>query len=93
MQGRKKMGNELMDEQRLLDRITFNPELFGGKAIIRGRRIAVEHTLGMLAAGDTPDDILGSYPFLAKEDIQACLIYAKRLVGGERVQPALLDET
>jgi uncharacterized protein (DUF433 family) len=81
-----------MNEQKLLDRITINPAIFGGKPIIRGRRIAVEHILGMLAAGDTPEDIVEFYPFLEKEDIQACLIYARRLIGGERVEPALLDE-
>lgn len=47
-----------MDEQFLLKRITVNPNIFGGKPIIRGRRLAVEHVLGMLAAGDTPDTIL-----------------------------------
>jgi len=40
-----------MDEQILLKRITVNPKIFGGKPIIRGRRLAVEHVLGMLAAG------------------------------------------
>ena len=39
-----------MDEQLLLKRITVNPKIFGGKPIIRGRRLAVEHVLGMLAA-------------------------------------------
>jgi uncharacterized protein (DUF433 family) len=43
-----------MDEKRLLERITIDPKIFGGKPIIRGRRLAVEHVLGMLAAGDTP---------------------------------------
>jgi hypothetical protein len=43
-----------MDEADLLGRITVNPEIFGGKPIVRGRRLAVEHVLGMLAAGDTP---------------------------------------
>ncbi len=38
-----------MDEQRLPERITINPTIFGGKPIIRGRRLAVEHVLGMLA--------------------------------------------
>ena len=38
-----------MDERKLLDRITMNPKIFGGKPIIRGRRLAVEHVLGMLA--------------------------------------------
>jgi len=78
-----------MDEQKLLERITINPAIFGGKPIIRGRRIAVEHILGMLAAGDTAEVLLEYYPFLEKEDIQACLVYARRLVGRERVEPAL----
>jgi len=80
-----------MDEQKLLDRITVNPAIFGGKPIVRGRRIAVEHILGMLAAGDTLEEIVEFYPFLEKEDIQACLIYARRIVGRERVEPALVD--
>ena len=82
-----------MDEQKLLGRITINPAIFGGKPIVRGRRIAVEHILGMLAAGDTPEEIVESYPFLEKEDIQACLVFARRIVGRERVEPALVDET
>lgn len=65
-----------MDEQKLLERITVNPNIFGGKPIIRGRRLAVEHVLGMLAAGDTPDLLLQGYPWLEKEDIQACLVPA-----------------
>jgi len=51
-----------MDENKLLERITVNPKIFGGKPIIRGRRIAVEHILGMLAAGDAPETILKGYP-------------------------------
>ena len=39
-----------MSEEELLERVTFNPKIFGGKPIIRGRRLAVEHVLGMLAA-------------------------------------------
>jgi uncharacterized protein (DUF433 family) len=80
-----------MDEQKLLERITVNPKMFGGKPIIRGRRLAVEHVLGMLAAGDTPETILQGYPWLGKEDIQACLVYARRVVGHERVEPLILD--
>lgn len=80
-----------MDEQCLLTRITVNPKIFGGKPIIRGRRLAVEHVLGMLAAGDSPDTILQSYPWLEREDIQACLAYAHRLVGHERIEPLPLE--
>jgi len=49
-------------ERDLLSRITVNPAIFGGKPIIRGRRLAVEHVLGMLAAGDTPESLLAEYP-------------------------------
>jgi uncharacterized protein (DUF433 family) len=76
-----------MDEQAFLKRITVNPQIFGGKPIIRGRRLAVEHVLGMLAAGDAQETILKSYPWLEPEDIQACLIYARRIVGHERIEP------
>jgi uncharacterized protein (DUF433 family) len=76
-----------MDETELLKRITVNPAVFGGKPIIRGHRLAVEHILGMLAAGDSHETILQGYPWLEKEDIQACLVYARRLVGHERVEP------
>ncbi|OGI46601.1 MAG: hypothetical protein A2151_07035 [Candidatus Muproteobacteria bacterium RBG_16_65_34] len=80
-----------MDEQKLLERITVNPKIFGGKPIIRGHRSAVEHVLGMLAAGDTPETILEGYPWLEAEDIQACLAYAHKLVAHERVEPLILN--
>lgn len=67
-----------MDETKLLDRITADSAIFDGKAIIRGQRLAAEHVLGMLAAGDTAESILANYPWLEPEDIQACLIYAQR---------------
>jgi uncharacterized protein (DUF433 family) len=78
-----------VNESDLLLRITTDPAIFAGKPIIRGRRLAVEHVLSMLAAGDTPEIILKGYPWLQPEDIQACLVYAKRLVAHERVEPAL----
>ena len=80
-----------MDEEKMLERITVNPKIFGGKPIIRGRRLAVEHVLGMLAAGDTPEVILEGYPWLEPEDIQACLVYARRLVGHERIEPLFME--
>ena len=75
----------------LLRRITSNSAIFGGKPIIRSRRLAVEHVLGMLAAGDTPELLLQGYPWLEPEDIRACLVYARRVVGHERVEPALVE--
>ena len=81
-----------MNELQLLKRITVNPGIFGGKPIIRGRRLAVEHVLGMLAAGDSVDDLLKAYPWLEREDVLACLAYARRIVGHERVEPLAIDE-
>jgi uncharacterized protein (DUF433 family) len=80
-----------MSEQALLERITVNPQIFGGKPIIRGRRLAVEHVLGMLAAGDSVETLLEGYPWLEKEDVQACLAYAHKLVEHERVEPLFID--
>lgn len=76
-------------EQELIDRITVNPSIFGGKPIIRGMRIAVEHVLGMLASGDTAQVILEEYPYLEPEDIQACMLYAYRSMAGEYVHERL----
>ncbi len=75
-----------MREDHLLERITIDPAIFGGKPIIRGRRLAVEHILGMLAAGDTAETLLACYPWLEAQDIQACLVYAHRLVQHERIE-------
>lgn len=55
-------------EADLLARITTNPEIFGGKPIIRGHRLAVEHVLGMLAAGDSPETILKGYAWLETDN-------------------------
>lgn len=54
-------------------------------------RLAVEHVLGMLAAGDPPETILKGYAGLEPDDIRACLVYARRVVGHERVEPALTN--
>jgi uncharacterized protein (DUF433 family) len=80
-----------MEEDKLLKRITVNPNIFGGKPIIREHRLAVEHVLGMLAAGDSHETILSGYSWLEPEDILACLIYARRLVGHERIEPLFME--
>lgn len=65
-----------MPDNELLQRITINPEILGGKAIIRGKRVAVEHVLNMLAVGDDEATIIEGYPWMVREDIQACLLLA-----------------
>lgn len=82
-----------MREAELLGRINVNPKIFGGKPIIRGRRLAVEHVLDMLAAGDSAETILRGYAWLEPEDIQACLLFARRYVGHERVEPLVMESS
>jgi len=77
-----------MNDQELLQRITTNPEIFDGKPIIRGHRLAVEHILGMLAAGDTFETLLEGYPWLEREDLQACMLYALNLVEQVPLEPS-----
>lgn len=79
----------MMTEDEALERITVDPAIFGGKPTIRGLRIAVEHVLGMLAAGDSPERLLEEFPFLEPADIQACLAYAHRSMAGELVHERL----
>ena len=77
--------NQAETEDQLLNRITIDPAIFGGKPIVRGMRIAVEHVLGMLAAGDPPEKLVAEYSFLELADIQACIAYAHRSLSGEQV--------
>jgi uncharacterized protein (DUF433 family) len=74
-----------MIDQKLLNRITYNPEVMVGKPTIRGLRITVDQILKALAANIDIREILLDYPELEKEDIQAVLLYAGQLVEEERV--------
>lgn len=72
-----------MSDQVLLSRITSNPEIFGGKPIVRNLRISVELILSLLAQGETAEGLLEDYPNLELQDIQACLAYAHAIVAHE----------
>jgi uncharacterized protein (DUF433 family) len=70
----------------VLDRITADPAIFGGKPIVRGMRISVELILSLLAQGETPTAILDDYPGLEPEDVRACLAYAHAVVADDRLE-------
>ena len=72
-----------MPAQDLLNRITANPEIFGGKPIIRGMRISVELILSLLAQGESVEAILADYPDLEPEDIRACIAYARAVIAND----------
>lgn len=57
-------------------RITFDPDVMGGKACIRGMRVTVAMILGLLAAGRTREEILAAYPYLEPADLDESLAYA-----------------
>jgi uncharacterized protein (DUF433 family) len=66
-------------------RIIADPDVLVGKPVIKGTRISVELVMDLLGAGYTADDIMQQYDHLTREDIQACLAYAKEIVRSERV--------
>jgi uncharacterized protein (DUF433 family) len=72
---------------RLSDRLVVDQQILAGKPVIRGRRIAVEFVLELLAAGRSEAEILDDYPDLTREDILACLAYASDLAHEYRAFP------
>ena len=76
-----------MEKNKLLERITYDPEICNGKACIKGTRIMVSVILDNLAEGLSIAEILKEYPTLQKEDLQAALEYAA-LLAKEEVLPS-----
>lgn len=64
-----------MSDEYVMNRITINPNLCGGRPTIRGMRIRVTDVLELLASGLTTEQVLEELPDLEKEDVQACLLY------------------
>jgi len=69
------------------DLIEINPKIMVGKPVIKGTRITVDLILEKLAAGETVEDILNSYPHLDRTQILACLEYAHRSISSDFVFP------
>ena len=67
-------------------RITVDAQVCHGQACMKGTRIPVHQILGMLANGDTTEELLEDYPSLTRDDILACLAYAASLAE-EHVTP------
>jgi uncharacterized protein (DUF433 family) len=67
-----------MTEKQMLERITTDPKVMTGKPVIQGTRLTVEFILGLLAQGESIENILQEYPGLTREDIRACLLFATK---------------
>jgi uncharacterized protein (DUF433 family) len=74
-----------------LQRITIIPDICNGKPTIKGMRITVQTILQFLSAGDSTEDILQAYPFLEKEDIQACIAFALKGLKTHKNELQLVD--
>jgi len=70
-----------MVDTKLLERISADPQIFGGKPVIRGMRISVELILSLLAQGQSYEAIIEDYPELERDDIRACLAYAHAAIA------------
>lgn len=68
--------------------IVLDPAVLAGKPVVRGTRLSVEFIIGLMADGWNEADILANYPGLTREDIAACLSYARDVLNSERVFPA-----
>jgi uncharacterized protein (DUF433 family) len=79
-------GDLAMQTDDLLNRITADPAIFGGKPIIRGMRVSVELVLSLLAQGEAIEAVLDDYPDLEPDDIRACLAYAHAVVANDRIE-------
>ncbi len=74
-----------------MERIVINPAILVGKPVIKGTRLAVEFIIDLLASGWSNEEILRNYPGISREDIQACLAYAGRLLHEEKVYPLMVS--
>jgi uncharacterized protein (DUF433 family) len=68
--------NQKVRRNEMFNRITFDPQIMGGRACIRGMRIPVSVIVGQIAHGATFEEILEGYPDLEREDIQQAIEYA-----------------
>jgi uncharacterized protein (DUF433 family) len=76
-----------MEDERLLQRITLNPQVMAGKPIINGTRLTVEYILNLLAHGATTEEVLAEYQGLQIEDIQACFLFATKSLSDTAFMP------
>jgi len=69
-------------------RIVLDADILAGKPVVRGTRLSVEFVIGLLADGWTEAELLENYPALSRDDVLACLAYARDVLASEKVFPS-----
>lgn len=80
-----------MEDQHLLERVALNPKVMVGKPVVKGTRLTVEYILDLLAYGATEAEILDEYEGRTHEDIQACLLFAKKSLENIVFMPLAIE--
>jgi uncharacterized protein (DUF433 family) len=75
------------DQPLYHERIIADPRILAGKPVVKGTRIAVDLVLEELAQNPAIEELLAAHPDLTRDDVQACLAYARAIVTGEDVSP------
>lgn len=68
-----------MDEKKIFERISSEPDILHGKPCIKGTRIPVYLIVSLVAEGESVENIIKDYPSITPEDITAALRYAAKL--------------
>jgi uncharacterized protein (DUF433 family) len=76
-----------MKAQKLLERITLDPDVMTGKPVVKGTRLTVQFILGLLAHGASVEEIIGEYKGLTTEDVRACLLFATESLENTTFMP------
>ncbi len=79
-----------MSREEMIKRISIDQNICSGKPCIRGTRIWVSLVLDLLAEGESAEAIIGEYPHLTREDVQACIAYGAEM-SRERIIPIPVD--
>ncbi|HLY63144.1 MAG TPA: DUF433 domain-containing protein [Terriglobia bacterium] len=80
-----------MTDEKLLERIIMDPKVLVGKPVVKGTRLSVESIINQLAHGATLEELLKEYPGLAKDDVQACLLFASRSLDNTDFMPLMAE--
>lgn len=80
-----------MNDDQLLARIVSDPRILAGKPVIKGTRLSVDYILNLLGHSSTVEEILDEYGGLAREDIQACLLFASRTLAQTEFMPLMVE--